>query len=181
MELNPDFLTTSVTASCSLFLRYPLFSCRLLADPQTHRHCFILRLAENNKAPKNLFIDFAWQDFLMKQDQSSSRRSAERTFIDFITTQGIVQRQRVCMPFFSRHYSMMCSLFHMFLSLKGSQCVFKWLLLAGKKCQCHVLSCTNQNLRLLGYCRWNLIKPRPQVVIWQIFLEINDKHVEGNY
>lgn len=90
------------------------FSCRLLIDPQTHRHCFILTLRENDKAPENLFIDFAWQDFLIKQDQSSSRRSAERTFIDFITTQGIVQRQRVCMPFFSRHYSMMCWLFHVF-------------------------------------------------------------------
>lgn len=132
MELNPDFLTTSVTASCSLFLHHPLSSCRLLVDPQTRRHCFILRL-KITKTTKNLWIDFAWQDFPIKQDQSSSRRSAERTFIDFITTQGIVQRQRVCMPFFSRHYSMLCSLFHMFLSLKESQRVFKWLLLAREK------------------------------------------------
>lgn len=38
-------------------------------------------------------------NFLLKQDQLSSRRSAGRTFIGFITTQGTVQRQHVRNPF----------------------------------------------------------------------------------
>lgn len=41
------------------------------------------------------------ETFSIKQDKSSSRRSAKHTFIDFITTQGIAQDQHVCMPILS--------------------------------------------------------------------------------
>lgn len=43
------------------------------------------------------------ETFSIKQDQSSSHRSAEHTFTDFITTQGIAQDQHVCM--FSSFFS----------------------------------------------------------------------------
>lgn len=50
------------------------------------------------------FFTLPDKTFFIKQDQSSSRRSAEHTFIDFITTQGIAQDQHVCM-LFSFHVS----------------------------------------------------------------------------
>lgn len=63
----------------------------------------------------------AWQNFLVKQDQLSSRRSAGRTFIGFITTQGTVQRQHVCNPSLPCCYVMTCPLRYICHVLNGKK------------------------------------------------------------
>lgn len=59
--------------------------------PISHRLWQVLFLTQIVK-------EVAWWHFLLKQDQLSSRRSAGRTFIGFITTRGTVQCQHVCNP-----------------------------------------------------------------------------------
>lgn len=48
--------------------------------------------------------------FSVKQDQSSSHRSAKHTFIEFITTRGIAQHQHVCMTSSPVLFLLMCSM-----------------------------------------------------------------------
>lgn len=86
-------------------------------------------IKRNNGAPEICFI-LPDKTFSIKQDQSSSRRSAEHTFIDFITTQGIVQDQHVCMPF------LLCSYF--FYNVLNIYCV---LFFKGPENLCYLSLC----------------------------------------